>query len=162
VHFSVRGKLTQELAAALGCKFVYEGDVDGLSLSHELKNAEIFLPAPAGQEGGCSFFPDVIYKFKINRQDDGFSVQLLVHASTRIDELHELLKSYRGDGGLKILVRSRQGELFEGGTRVEMAGDDGQEPISDHLTGEALESHRARTGALASKAQVKRAEKSAM
>lgn len=142
MHFSVRGKLTPELASALGCKFVYEGDVDGVSLSHEFKETEIFMPSPAGDGTGCGFFPDVVYKFKVAKQDAGFSVQFLVHVSTRIEELHEILKGYDGAGGLEIQLRSRQGELFDGGTRVEM-GPDGQEPVSANLTGEALERHEA-------------------
>jgi hypothetical protein len=155
-HFSVRGKLTQQLAAALGCKFVYASDVDALSLGHELKDTEILLPIAGGEESEkpetASFFPDVVYKFKVAKQDDGFSVQCLVHISVRIDELHEILKGYSGDGGLEIQLRPRQGNLFDGGTRVEMGGSDGQEPVSDHLAGEALEQH----GAIASKAQMKR------
>lgn len=120
MHFTITARLPKELARALGCTYIYDNEITDVSLAHELKETEIVLPSADGKDGAAfSFFPDVVYKFKAQKRDEGYSMQCRVHVSTRIEELHELLKSYDGDGNLDILLRPRQGELFEGGTRVE-------------------------------------------
>jgi hypothetical protein len=119
MRFTINAKLPKELAEALRCTSIYDDDTGKMELLHKLKDTEILFPTPGLEGDLTSIFPDVIYKFKATRDDTAFRIACNVHVSSRVDELHEIFKAY--EDGITVTVRPRQGELFDGGTRVEMS-----------------------------------------
>lgn len=115
MHFNISAPLPRELATQLKCSGIYDMDTGRIDLLHKLKETELILPVP-GTDGCASFFPDVIYKFKASRDESQFTIQFSVHISTRAEEMHEILKG--APDSMDISIRPRQGQLFEGGTRV--------------------------------------------
>jgi hypothetical protein len=121
LNFTFRSTLTEELAAALHCSFIMDQEgVDSASLGHELIGTELLLPTPGVDGATESFFPESISGFKVASKEGGHTVQAKVVIATRIDELDAAFKALRG-APVDLSVKPRQGELFEGGTRVEMS-----------------------------------------
>lgn len=117
LHFTVSAPLPKLLAEQLKCSGIYDIDTGRIDLLHRLKDTELLINGE-GDDPGASFFPDVIYKFKASRDEDQFTVQFSVHISGRCDEMHEILK--HAPDYVSLTVRPRQGQLFEGGTRVDV------------------------------------------
>lgn len=125
MHFNISAPLPRELAKQLKCSGIYDMDTGRIDLLHKLKETELCLTIAEGNaadgqpEGSChSFFPDVIYKFKASRDENQFTIQFAVHVSNRCEELHEILK--HAPDSIEVSIRPRQGQLFEGGTRVDV------------------------------------------
>lgn len=122
VNFTVSAMLPRELADKLKCAAIYELDTGQITLLHKIKDTELIFPVPGVEGASASFFPDVLYCFKAKRDQDQFTVEFAAHVTIRADELHEILK---GSAELiDIEIRPRQGQLFEGGTRVEVDDKD--------------------------------------
>jgi hypothetical protein len=118
LHFNVSAPLPKPLAEQLRCAGIYDMDTGRIELLHKLKETELLIPVPGCAPNCSSFFPDVIYKFKASRDEEQFTIAFSVHISTRAEEMHEILKG--APDKWDIVVRPRQGQLFEGGTRVEV------------------------------------------
>jgi hypothetical protein len=120
MQFTLKAVLSEELAEALRCSSIYrEEDTKVITLTHKLKDTEILLPTPGLAGELTSFFPDSIYGFKATQDDGECSIACSVRVSSRVDELHEIFKAY--ENAIAVTVKPRQGELFDGGTRVEMS-----------------------------------------
>jgi hypothetical protein len=120
MQFTLKAVLSEELAEALRCSSIYhEEDTKVITLTHKLKDTEILLPTPGLDGELTSFFPDSIYGFKATQDDGEYGIACSVRVSSRVDELHEIFKAY--EDGITVTVKPRQGELFDGGTRVEMS-----------------------------------------
>lgn len=118
VNFTVSAMLPKLLAEQLKCGGIYDNDTKRVDLTHKLKDVELIVPVPGVDGGFASFFPDVLYAFHALRDEKKFSIDFSVHVTVRAEELHEILKGL--PEVIALSVRPRQGELFEGGTRVEM------------------------------------------
>jgi hypothetical protein len=118
VNFTVSAPLPKLLAEQLRCGGIYENDTTRIDLSHKLKDVEIVVPVPGVEDGFASFFPDVLYTFRAKRDEQQFTLEFTAHVTVRAEELHEIFKG--SPDTFDISVRPRQGQLFEGGTRVEL------------------------------------------
>jgi hypothetical protein len=118
VNFTVSAPLPKSLADQLRCGGIYENDTTRIDLSHKLKNVEFIVPVPGVEDGFASFFPDVLYAFHALRDEQSVTVEFSVHVTVRAEELHEILKGL--PEVITLSVRPRQGQLFEGGTRVDV------------------------------------------
>jgi len=123
LHFNVSAPLPKLLSQQLKCGGIYDMDTGRIDLLHKIKETELLIPTPGVEGASSSFFPDVVYKFKASRDEQQFSIAFSVHISTRAEEMHAILSA--SPDSLKIELRPRQGQLFEGGTRVDVT------PISD-------------------------------
>jgi hypothetical protein len=64
---------------------------------------------------------ELIHRIKIKRVDDAkFEVIFRIHEASRRADLNALLEATNKDP-FECAIRPRQGELFEGGTRVDMS-----------------------------------------
>jgi hypothetical protein len=118
VNFTVSAPLPKLLAEQLRCGGIYENDTTRIDLSHKLKDIELIVPVPGTEDGSASFFPDVLYAFKAKRDEQQFTLEFAAHVTVRAEELHEIFKG--SSETFDISVRPRQGQLFEGGTRVDV------------------------------------------
>ena len=116
VNFTVSAPLPRGLAEMLKCGGIYDSDTGRIDLLHKLKDTELVIPVPGVEGGFASFFPDLLYCFKAKRDEQQFTLEFSVHISTRAEELHEIFKGT--PDSIDLSVRPRQGQLFEGGTRV--------------------------------------------
>lgn len=138
VNFSVTALLPKSLAEQLKCAGIYENDTTRIDLSHKLKGIELFMPIPGAKSELASFYPDVLYSFKAKRDEQAFTLEFSAHVTVRAEELHEILKGL--PEVITLSMRPRQGKLFEGGTRVDVAP--GERVISEeqaHDTSEATD-----------------------
>lgn len=123
VHFMLSSALDRRTAEILGCEYMLsgEGAPSSATLDAELKETELLLPIPASEDHATlSVYPDVVYKFRTAKEDERIALHCRVHVSSRMDELHEVLKGIKT--GVEVVIRPRQGLLFDGGTRVDMSG----------------------------------------
>ena len=118
VNFTVSAPLPKSLADQLRCGGIYENDTTRIDLSHKLKDIEFIVPVPGVEDGFASFFPDVLCAFKAKRDEQQFTLEFAAHVTVRAEELHEIFKG--SPDTFDISVRPRQGQLFEGGTRVDV------------------------------------------
>lgn len=121
VNFTISSPLPKLLANQLRCAAIYEADTGKMDLLHKLKDTELVIPIP-GTDAVATFFPDVLYCFRARREEQQFSLEFAVHVSVRSEEIHEILKG--SPELISISIRPRQGQLFEGGTRVDASGAD--------------------------------------
>jgi hypothetical protein len=119
--------LLPETAKLLGCDYIYKKgvpvpDLDGVKLDGQLRDVELHLPTSFDRKQFDTYFPELIHKFSLTRIEDAkFEVRFRVHEASRCSDLLSLLESVNKDS-FECAIRPRQGELFEGGTRVEMSG----------------------------------------
>ena len=118
VNFTVSAMLPKLLAEQLKCGGIYDNDTKRVDLTHKLKDTEFIVPVPGVEGGFASFYPDVLYAFHALRDEQQFTVEFSVHVTVRAEELHEILKGL--PEVITLSVRPRQGQLFEGGTRVDV------------------------------------------
>lgn len=100
---------------------------DRVAVSVELFNLMLSLPSSGG--GFDNYYPEKVYKFKILRvpgDDDDDLLEFRVHIRTPRDDASKIrdlvdfhLKFLKGT--FECALQPRQGELFEGGTRVNVA-----------------------------------------
>jgi hypothetical protein len=83
-------------------------------------------------------------RFIVRSPGDG--VEALVGQYIRRVGIHE--------GQLKISYEPQAKQEVLPGTQVDQQDEDGQEPVSEHLAGEALQEHESRSGSLASASQM--------
>jgi hypothetical protein len=119
---SIAATITRQHAEALNFDYLLNGTVvrDGLGdtvpLSIELQDVELHLPDLA------IMHPDIVHKLKLHRMPGAqFELSFLAHVSKNsIPELFGFVIQTNKDT-FECAIRSRQGELFEGGTRVELS-----------------------------------------
>jgi hypothetical protein len=119
--------LLPDHAKHLHCAYIYRDGipVEGLedvALEAQLRDMELYLPTAHDRQQFDCYFPELIHRIKIKRVEDAkFEVIFRIHEARRRADLDALLESVNKDS-FECAIRPRQGELFEGGTRVEMAG----------------------------------------
>jgi hypothetical protein len=119
VNFTVSAPLPKLLAEQLRCAGIYDNDTGRVDLLHKIKDTELLFPVPGVEGALASFFPDVLYCFKARRDEQQFTIEFSAHVTVRAEELHEILKGTADS--FQVVLRPRQGQLFEGGTRVDVA-----------------------------------------
>lgn len=122
VNFTVSAPLPKLLAEQLRCGGIYADDTNRIDLSHKLKDVELIVPVPGVEDAFASFFPDVLYAFKAKRDEQQFTIEFACHVTVRAEELHEIFKG--SPDVFDIEIRPRQGQLFDGGTRVELSNSE--------------------------------------
>jgi hypothetical protein len=134
----LRAPLTREHAETLGVDYLLNGTVvregvgDTIPLSIELQDVSVHLPTRGEDAGYTTYFPELLHKLKLHKVDGGqFELSFRAHlpAATVHDAL-DLLLSLKKDP-FEMAIRSRQGELFEGGTRVELSAEDSDEETTE-------------------------------
>jgi hypothetical protein len=150
----IAATMTREHAETLNCDYLLNGTVvreglgDSVPLDIELQNVELHFPERS------TMFPETVHKFKLRRIPDAkFEIAFLAHLPAHlILELAEFVEKTNKDT-FACAIRSRQGELFEGGTRVDLSEkeDDAQDslfacphcdndvPLTDDGTGHVIE-----------------------
>lgn len=117
--------LSKENAIKLGVGYAYAPSspvpVDGLSkagLGHEWTNLEVHLPTDASGIF-TTFSADIVGSFNLKRIEDAqYEISMRIHISSRLEEV-EMFFMLTNAQKFEFAIRPRQGELFEGGTRVE-------------------------------------------
>ena len=142
----LKGKLTPTVAEILGCGYLYdasgnphEGFKD-TNLDTTLPDMDLRLIGGDNREIN-NFFPELIFSLRIYRVGDtGLGIQFKAKTTGRLQEILDFFRANRGDG-FTISIKSRQGDLFDGGTRVALSEGTtgaGPDPMSD-VVGTALE-----------------------
>jgi len=140
----LKGRLTPTIASVLECDYLYteQGSPhDGFketTLAITLADMDLKLIGGDGKEVN-NFFPEQIFGFRIYRSGDTtLNVQFKARTTGRLQEILDFFRANRGDG-FTISIKPRQGELFDGGTRVALSegttGDPMNEVIDDALEG---------------------------
>lgn len=123
--------LLPDAAELLGCDWAYKEGIpreglQDLALNGILRDVELHLPTGSDMAQYESYFPELIHKFKLKRvQDAKLEVTFRVHETRRFADLLELLAAVNKES-FEAAIRPRQGELFEGGTRVDLSGGEDQ------------------------------------
>jgi len=119
----LKGNLTPTIAVVLQCDYLYDQNGnphDGFkdtNLDTVLNDMDLRLIGGDKQEIN-NFFPESIFGFRIYRSgENALSIQFKAKTTGRLQEILDFFRANRGDG-FTISIRPRQGELFEGGTRV--------------------------------------------
>lgn len=128
----IAATMTREHAETLNCDYLLNGTVvreglgDSIPLDIELQNVELHLPERS------TMFPETVHKLKLRRIPDAkFELAFLAHLPEHnILELVEFVTKTNKDS-FECAIRSRQGELFEGGTRVDLSSEpkEKQDPL---------------------------------
>jgi hypothetical protein len=79
-------------------------------------------------EQSTTYFPDVIHRLRLSRTEDAqFEITMRVHIpGGQAQEALAFLYAIKKDP-FEMAIRSRQGELFEGGTRVDLSSPETKE-----------------------------------
>lgn len=115
-------------ADVLGCPYIYKqgipvADLQKLSIDGEYTDIDMYLPN-AAKDDVERYSPDIVYKISLERVEDAkFLVRLKIHESTRRSDLDMLLTAFNTEEFSAKFV-SKQQTLFDGGTRVDMSGDE--------------------------------------
>ena len=118
--------LLPDHAKHLNCGYIYRDGipVEGLedvALEAQLRDMELHLPTAHDRKQFDCYFPELIHRIKIKRVEDAkFEVVFRIHEARRRADLDALLESVNKDS-FECAIRPRQGELFEGGTRVDVS-----------------------------------------
>jgi hypothetical protein len=129
--------MTREHAEILGVDYLLNGTVvreglgNNIPLSIELQNVTLHLPMATDLGQSSTYYPDIIHKLRLSRTEDAqFEITMRAHIPAgQSQEALAFLFAVKKDA-FEMAIRSRQGELFEGGTRVEMAKkDEKQDPL---------------------------------
>lgn len=123
----LRAMLTPQIATELGCEWAY---VPGSTVAQEnlkqsalegiLTDVELRLK---GSDDTIidTIYPESISAFSIFKVGGGqLGISMTVSTAGNFDPLLDFFRRNRSEG-FEFFVRSRQGELFEGGTRVEVS-----------------------------------------
>ena len=140
----LKGRLTRGVADTLGINYLCCGDGaaphDGFkaaNLEISLVDMQLKLKGPNSELD--MFLPEVINGFRVYRiGDSGMGIQCKATTNGRLQEILDFFRKHRGDG-FEFSIKPRQGNLFEGGTRVEMSeGDTGEVVANAEPTGGPL------------------------
>jgi hypothetical protein len=121
--------LMPEHAERLQCAYIYKDGipVEGLedfALDGQLRDMELHLPTAHDRQQFQCYYPELIHRIKIKRVEDAkFEVIFRIHEARRRADIDALLEAVNKDT-FECAIRPRQGELFEGGTRVEVSSTD--------------------------------------
>ena len=140
----LKGRLTPQVAAILACDYLYtdsgspqEGFKETV-LTISLVDMTLTLASSDGKALD-SFYPEQIFGFRIYKASENvLSLQFKARTTGRLQEILDFFRNNRGEG-FTISIKPRQGNLFEGGTRVEMSeGDTGEVVANAEPTGGPL------------------------
>ena len=148
----LKGRLTPTIASVLECDYLYteQGSPhDGFketTLAITLADMDLKLIGGDGKEVN-NFFPERIFGFRIYRSGDTtLNVQFKARTTGRLQEILDFFRANRGDG-FTISIKPRQGDLFDGGTRVALSegttGDPMNEVVANTLEGIAEATEKA-------------------
>ena len=148
----LKGRLTPTIASVLECDYLYteQGSPhDGFketTLAITLADMDLKLIGGDGKEVN-NFFPEQIFGFRIYRSGDTtLNVQFKARTTGRLQEILDFFRANRGDG-FTISIKPRQGDLFDGGTRVALSegttGDPMNEVVANTLEGIAEATEKA-------------------
>ena len=127
----LKGDMTPGVAELLACEYLYvnntpQGGFKEVTL--DLTFADVELKLLDGSDGVHTYYPESIYGWRVYRKGEGqLGVQCKVDMHGHYEPILDFFRANRSDG-FKFIIRSRQGELFEGGTRSASTTD---EPMSD-------------------------------
>lgn len=137
----LKSVLTPDIASALGVSYIYISETtvpeDGfrdIHLQAKLKDVELKLKSSGGELD--TFYPELVSKFYVFRIGDArLGVRLEAETTGNFNDFLDFFRQNRTDG-FEFIIRSRQGDLFEGGVRVDMTGDEqataaegGEQPV---------------------------------
>jgi hypothetical protein len=141
----LKGRLTPQVAAILQCDYLYTSGgspQDGFkdtNLTISLVDMILTLASADGKAVMDSFYPEQIFGFRVYKVgENALNIQFRARTTGRLQEILDFFRANRGEG-FTISIKPRQGELFDGGTRVEMSdGDTGEVIASAEPTGGPL------------------------
>lgn len=126
VKFALKAMLTPEIAAALGIDYVYSAgstiaqeSLKKATFGIELKDKQMKLKSQSDEVD--TFYPDLLNGFSVSRAGDGkWFLHFSVENTGLFDRFLDFFRTNRAEV-FEIFIDNRQGQLFEGGTRVDMA-----------------------------------------
>ena len=138
----LKGRLTPQVAAILQCDYLYTSGgspQDGFkdtNLTVSLVDMILTLASADGKAVMDSFYPEQIFGFRVYKVgENALNIQFRARTTGRLQEILDFFRANRGEG-FTISIKPRQGDLFDGGTRVEMSdGDTGEVIASAEPTG---------------------------
>jgi hypothetical protein len=132
----LKGVLTPEVADIIGCAWVYRDGTpqDGfkeMTLDVVFVDFELKLSGESGELD--TYYPEKAYQWRVyHKGETKLGVQCKIDMNGNFEPIIDFFRKNRADG-FSWFIKSRQGELFEGGTRVAMSDgtNQGNDPIGD-------------------------------
>lgn len=129
----LKAAFNSTLAAELGVDWMFATETvahSGLKdakLNNDIAFADCELKLRGGQGELDTFFPERIYNFRAFAIGGaGLGIQCKVDITGDFNDILDFFRKHVADG-FEFIIKGRQGELFEGGTRVEMTEEQAQE-----------------------------------
>jgi hypothetical protein len=150
VVIGFRAPITEGVVKAMGLQWAFTGDslprepLASMPLKLDLVDMVLRMPAVAG--GLDSYYPERVMKFFVERTADSASLLFRVRFAAgeghteKLQELLALFFRHRAQA-FDLTLETRQGNLFEEGTRVDMApaaAADEQTVIKPEVAGPTL------------------------
>jgi hypothetical protein len=146
----LRGDMSKAVAELLECDYLYVGDTPQpgfkeITLDATLVDMELKL---IGKDDGVNtYYPESIYGFRVYRKGENeLGISCKVDMNGHYEPIIDFFRANRTDG-FKFVVRPRQGQLFDGGTRVALSegttGDPMNEVVANTLEGIAEATEKA-------------------
>lgn len=135
----LKGAFNKALATALGVEWLFASDTVGnpglkdCTLKSDIAFSDVELKLIAESGDVNTFYPEKIHTFRCFASGGGgLGVQCRIDINGHLDEILDFFRNHRSSG-FEFRIKSRQGELFDGGTRVDMSGDepDADDPTAD-------------------------------
>jgi len=131
----LKATLSPDIAQALSVPYVYvaatslpEDGFKTMNLTATLKDVDLTLGGADGELDTMSV--ESISKFKITREEDvNLGVSCEIEMNGNYLPIIDFFAAHHK--GFEFVIRSRQGNLFEEGTRVDMTGEEGDDFEAD-------------------------------
>lgn len=125
----LKAAFNAKLAAELGVEWMFATETvahSGLKdakLNNDIAFTDCELKLRGDQGELDTFFPEKIYSFRVFAIGGaGFGIQCKVDITGDFNAILDFFRKHVADG-FEFIIKSRQGVLFEGGTRVDLAED---------------------------------------
>lgn len=154
ITLGLKAVLTKTVADALNVGWVFASDTTShggfkdMNLEKSTQFADLQLKMVAETSELETLFPTNVYSFKVSRLPGGSpAIECKVDIDGNTDAVLEFLRQNRSDG-FSFMLKPRQQELFEGGTRVDLAAasEEPAEPVGDEVPDRSHENAPRRRG----------------
>lgn len=132
----LKAAFNSTLATELGVEWMFATEtvahrgLKDAKLENSIAFTDCELKLRGGQGELDTFFPEKIYGFRVFAIGGaGLGIQCKVDVTGDFNDILNFFRSHIADG-FEFIIKGRQGELFEGGTRVDMSEDTPENPAA--------------------------------
>ena len=128
VTLGLKAVLNKTLATSLNVDWMFASEtvaypgMKDATLDSDVSFTDVELKL-VGSDGELNtFYPERVYSWRVFAMSSGqLGVQCKISMEGHLDECLDFLRQHRSAEGFTFIIKSRQGELFEGGTRVDLS-----------------------------------------